>query len=192
MIPEIDFRIVTDETGVGEPGYRCSKCNTDMPNRYHLCQKCFTEIAENSAPTWTSERPNIDEFILNSQKDAEQVHQFIEWIPYDNFTNIEFVAEGGFARVSKASWKQGCWECVTEDDDASTRYLKRRGSMEVALKEQKNSLTLSVAYLKEASMKLFFFERQTSRLLLLTSIISKQVTAYLKCGYRFLRENHLY
>ena len=155
MIPAIDFKILTDEKGsIGEAFYRCSKCSHSMPNRYHLCQKCFTEIAETAAESWTSERPNINEFILNSQKDAEQVHQFIEWIPYDHFTNVEFVAEGGFSRVYKASWKEGCWECVTEDDDTSTRYLKRRGSMEVALKEQKLSETLSLE--KEASMNLLF------------------------------------
>ncbi|CAG8477241.1 8022_t:CDS:2 [Paraglomus occultum] len=166
MIPDIDFRIVTEENDNGEQAYRCSKCKADMQNRYYLCQHCFTEIAETAATTWTTERPNIDAFILGSQKDADQVHQFIEWIPFDNFANVEHVADGGFAKVYKASWKQGCWECVTEDDDNSTRHFKRRGAMEVALKEQKNSTTLSDEYLKEAT--------------------------YLKCEYRFLRDNRLY
>ncbi|CAG8591572.1 5742_t:CDS:2 [Paraglomus brasilianum] len=191
MIPTIDFRIVAEEDDNGEQAYRCSKCKADMNTRYYLCKRCFQEIADNASTTWTSEKPNIDEFILNSQRDADQVHQFIEWIPFDSFTNIEFVAEGGFAKVYKASWKQGCWECLTEDD-TSTRYFKRRGSMEVALKEQKNSVTLSVEYLKEASMKLLFLNENRQPYVLLISITSKQVAAYLKCEYRFLRDNRLY
>ncbi|CAG8623715.1 3665_t:CDS:2 [Paraglomus brasilianum] len=135
MLPNIDFRNVT------KLDYCCSKCNATIVARNRLCKHCFREIVGNAAETWTSMRPHIDELIVESQRDADYVYQFIEWIPYENFTNVEFVAQGGFSRVYKAIWKQGYWECLADPDD-TTRYFERRGSMEVALKEQKHSVAV--------------------------------------------------
>ncbi|CAG8608569.1 8861_t:CDS:2 [Paraglomus occultum] len=83
------------------------------------------------------------------------------------WTNLEFKAEGGFAKVYKATWRQGRWECKPESNNSSVRYYRRGGPMEVALKEEKTPTRLSTEFLKEAS-------------------------AYLKCEYRFLSDNQLF
>ncbi|KLL02198.1 MAG: hypothetical protein MRERC_3c024 [Mycoplasmataceae bacterium RC_NB112A] len=39
--------------------------------------------------------------------EATKVEEVLEWIPYENFTNVEYVAEGGFGKVYKAKWING-------------------------------------------------------------------------------------
>ena len=36
--------------------------------------------------------------------------QIIEWIEYNKFENIEYLAKGGFGTIFKAVWKDGPWE----------------------------------------------------------------------------------
>jgi hypothetical protein len=35
--------------------------------------------------------------------EANNTGELIQWIPYENFTNIEYLAEGGFGKVYKAN-----------------------------------------------------------------------------------------
>ncbi|KAF0450882.1 serine/threonine protein kinase [Gigaspora margarita] len=44
-----------------------------------------------------SGNPRIDEFIRNDNR--------LKWIPYEQLTNIEYIACGGFGVVSKAKWE---------------------------------------------------------------------------------------
>ena len=39
---------------------------------------------------------------------------YIEWIPFDEFKNIEYLAKGGFGEVHKATWIDGGREVVLE------------------------------------------------------------------------------
>jgi hypothetical protein len=150
MLPNIDFKIVAAENAEGKAILRCSSCEADMATRYNICQHCFQNAVKQAQTDWSSKDPKLDRFILKSQQEADSPHQIIEWIPYENFESIEFIAHGGFAKVYKGTWKQGCWECLTNDEEGA-RYYRRRGAMEVALKEKKDSKTLSEEYLQEVS-----------------------------------------
>ena len=36
--------------------------------------------------------------------------RYIQWIPFDEFKNIEYLAKGGFGEVHKAIWFNGCYD----------------------------------------------------------------------------------
>ncbi|CAG8709304.1 4214_t:CDS:2, partial [Acaulospora morrowiae] len=68
----------------------------------------------NEWKNWTSGSDEVDEFIHEIQRNANESREFIEWIPYDKFKNVEYVARGGFGSVSKAVWTEGYvkwWDC---------------------------------------------------------------------------------
>ena len=50
---------------------------------------------------------DMDKFIQNTQLSAEDYYKVLEWIPYDRFRNIEYIAKGGFGKVYKANWIDG-------------------------------------------------------------------------------------
>jgi hypothetical protein len=69
----------------------------------------------------------------------------LEWIPYDRFENIEYLAEGGFCTVNKAEWIDGC---IRSWDIKQNRWVrfKYRG---VVLKCLNDSQNLATNFLQE-------------------------------------------
>ncbi len=51
---------------------------------------------------WTSGNKFIDRFIQETQLNAQNHKQVLEWIPYDKFKNIEYLDKGGFSTIYKA------------------------------------------------------------------------------------------
>ncbi len=56
---------------------------------------------------WTSGNEFIDKFIQESQLNAQNEYQILEWIPYNRFKNIEYHDKGGFGTIYKAIWLDG-------------------------------------------------------------------------------------
>src|SRR6266545_359102 len=55
----------------------------------------------------TSGNDFIDKFIQESQMNAQNADQILEWIPYNRFKNIEYFDKGGFSIIYKAIWLDG-------------------------------------------------------------------------------------
>src|SRR6185295_8796595 len=55
--------------------------------------------------TWTSGNANIDKTIQESQINI--FYDKLQWIPYDNFQNIEHIADGGYGSVNSAKLGHG-------------------------------------------------------------------------------------
>ena len=53
---------------------------------------------------WTSGNDHIDKLIQESQLNARNVCELLEWIPHNRLRNIQFLAQGGFSTVYKAIW----------------------------------------------------------------------------------------
>ena len=53
---------------------------------------------------WTSKNKFIDKFIQESQLNAQNKNQVLEWIPYNRFKNVEYFDKGGFSTIYKAIW----------------------------------------------------------------------------------------
>ena len=84
----------------------CEEC--EQPNTGFLwCQSCNVQHFQQNFKNWTSKNRDIDEYIQNSQLKAkcyeDLVLEVLEWIEYDKFENVEYLAES----VYKAIWKDG-------------------------------------------------------------------------------------
>ena len=98
----------------------CSYC--DKPFTEELwCKECDPcRVMEG----WTSGNPVIDKFIKDTMcKPAEYSidkerynYPFLEWVPFDRFTDIKEIGEGGFAKVYSATWIDGKTEYEKQDD----------------------------------------------------------------------------
>ncbi len=69
----------------------------------------------------------------------------MEWIPYNKFNDIKYIAEGGFAKVYSATWTDG----KIDKWDQKSNNWKREGLKKVALKVFNNSSNLSEDFINE-------------------------------------------
>ena len=84
----------------------CKECRQPNTGRY-WCQSCNSKHFQQDFNKWTSGNKEIDEFIQNFQLNATCWQEVLEWIPYEKFENIEYLAKGGFGTVHKAFWIDG-------------------------------------------------------------------------------------
>src|ERR1043165_1865051 len=83
--------------------HECSQLNTGDD----WCQSCNSKRFQNDFNKWTSGNKEIDEFIQKFQSNATRCEEVLEWIPYEKFSDIEYLAKGGFGTVHKAYWIDG-------------------------------------------------------------------------------------
>ena len=79
---------------------------------------------------WTSGKPNIDRLIKDTMYNTRyyadnriQHKLFLEWVPYNRFTDIEPIGEGGFAKVYSATWIDGKAYPMKKDHPIFVQYL---------------------------------------------------------------------
>ncbi|GBC06978.1 hypothetical protein RclHR1_07180003 [Rhizophagus clarus] len=80
----------------------------------------------------------IDDFIRYTQRNYIRGEGRMEFVPYDRFKNIEFIAEGGFSKIYKAIWVDGPitnWHGI----ERNTYKIVRSLNYTVVLKKLKNS-----------------------------------------------------
>ena len=123
----------------------CNRYNTD----YSWCKSCDPKLLTEG---WTSGNETLDELIKSTQlKSTKYVGgNYLEWISYNDLTNIEKIGEGGFATISKATWLNGCKTANVDNE----RTSKDRT---VALKKLHNSQNISDEFLNEVNYFIFLF-----------------------------------
>ncbi|UZO26768.1 uncharacterized protein OCT59_018981 [Rhizophagus irregularis] len=132
---------LSDSDIVGPNHKNCSYCNQPFIEEV-WCKTCDPyKIIEG----WTSENPDIDKFIKDTMY-ARKYGTWLEWVPFDRFTNIEQIGEGGFSKVYSATWEDGKAEYKYEHGK-----WKRLNSkpIKVALKRLNSSHEMSIEYLNE-------------------------------------------
>ncbi|RGB29947.1 kinase-like domain-containing protein [Rhizophagus diaphanus] len=73
---------------------------------HEICRVCY-KIKTILKPKQSGNKV-IDDFIKYTQSDYAIIEgDKMEFIPYDQFINIEFIAEGGFSKIYKATWIDG-------------------------------------------------------------------------------------
>ncbi|RHZ61730.1 hypothetical protein Glove_346g31 [Diversispora epigaea] len=87
---------------------------------------------------------NIDNFIKGTQssKNTNINSPFLEWVPYDEFINIEHIGKGGFSQIYKATWKMNGG--INYHDGTINR-----STTEVVLKVLNDSENLDTEFLEE-------------------------------------------
>jgi hypothetical protein len=122
---------------------KCSNCNKKrkiIDKINHICHTCYK-----MKTATLSGNKVIDDFIKGTLSNCN-ARMKLEFVPYDKFKNIEFIAEGGFSKIYKATWIDG---------PLSNRWNKekqksyRRGKMRVVLKELNNSKNIDSKELNE-------------------------------------------
>ncbi|RHZ46346.1 hypothetical protein Glove_624g35 [Diversispora epigaea] len=106
---------------------------SDSKNFIHSngnCDLCTKEHFIQEFETWSSGNTSIDEILQESQ--TSNIIYKLQWIPYDNFQNIEQIADGVYsARLENGiKWE---WDFIKQDWEYHLIFNK------VALKEIKDS-----------------------------------------------------
>src|SRR5437763_15448102 len=95
------------------------------------CEKCGRRYANNWCK-WcklcqTSGNRKIDDVIQEMQSNSNDASGIFEWIPYNQFNNVEEIDKGGFVTVYPAIWKDGLL-CYNE------KKLMRKSGEKFAIK----------------------------------------------------------
>ena len=89
-----------------------------------------------------------------TQLKAKNGREVIEWIEYDSFENIEYLAKGGFGIVYDATWKDGEIQGWDSENNQWERNNPSVKGYPVALKCLHNSQDITAEFLREVS---YFF-----------------------------------
>ena len=138
----------------------CKECNQPNNGRQDFiksvwCQSCNSKHFQQDFNKWTSGNQAIDEFIQKCQLEAINPEKILEWIPYDKFINIEYLATGGFGTVFKAKWIDGQILNWNVKDNKWERKNTFPNGM-VALKSLNNSQDINVDFLHEITRHKLF------------------------------------
>ncbi|WNE41375.1 MAG: Serine/threonine-protein kinase PknD [Mycoplasmataceae bacterium] len=111
----------------------CLNCN-QINNSPNFCQPCAS-------------RKEVESFIEKYKIESESINidEILQWIPYNNLRNIEYLAEGGFGKVYKSNWiyfKDGYYDNIFEED-------RKRINKKVVLKILNDSRDIKEDFLKE-------------------------------------------
>src|SRR5436305_10037743 len=123
---------------------KCEEC-FQINTHSNWCLSCNSKHFQQDFDKWTSGNKNIDKFIQDTQLLAALCCNFLEWIPYNRFNDIKYIAEGGFSKVYSATWTDGNIEVWNR----KSNNWKRNGPIKVALKVFNNSSNLSEDFINE-------------------------------------------
>ncbi|EXX75398.1 kinase-like domain-containing protein [Rhizophagus irregularis DAOM 181602=DAOM 197198] len=128
----------------------CDNCNQPKTN-YRYCWPCNSQHFKQNFKNWTSGNHEVDKFIQKAQLKAKVKHHIIEWIEYDKFEDVEYLAKGGFGTTFKAVWKDGpIWNYYNNQWD-------RDDKTKVALKCLHNSQNIKADFLKEVESSILLY-----------------------------------
>ncbi|CAB4430520.1 unnamed protein product [Rhizophagus irregularis] len=117
----IDKLILNEELKKRYKGYGlCKECKQPK-NNYEWCSCKFQQNFKN----WTSGNNEVDKFIQKTQLKAKLCKEILEWIEYDRFKNVKYLAKGGFGTIYKAIWKDGfVLKCLHNSQNVTSEFLR--------------------------------------------------------------------
>ncbi|PKC57919.1 kinase-like protein [Rhizophagus irregularis] len=117
----------------------CKKCNCT----------CLAMHFHQNFVNWTSSNDDIDKFIQNIQLSIHsdyEVSKALEWIPYNRFYNIKYIAKGGFGKIYRANWYDGYMQ---HWDYEKCKWSRQDQNKFVALKSLDNSKNVTLEFMNE-------------------------------------------
>ncbi|CAB4421446.1 unnamed protein product [Rhizophagus irregularis] len=153
---KIDF-LISDNTPSTQPTRnprnrykKCNECNRKRKiydKSHEICHVCY-KIKTILKPKQSGNKV-IDDFIRYTQSNYAIIEGGkMEFIPYDQFINIEFIAEGGFSKIYKATWVDGPinnWDRIINNH----WNITRNNNYTVVLKKLNNSKNITSKELNE-------------------------------------------
>ena len=113
----------------------CGECN-EPGTGDRWCQPCNAKRFKENFKNWTSGNKDIDELIQHSQLNATYWGNCLEWIPFENFQNVSYIAKGGFGKIYSAVWPEG----FIQYWDIENQEWQRKIGVKVALKRDRKSV----------------------------------------------------
>jgi hypothetical protein len=108
---------------------------------------CYAEHFKQDFKNWTSGNNDIDKFIQDTQLlSHDDAKKALEWIPYNRFYNVKYIAKGGFSKVYKANWSYGK---ISHWDNKDQNWKRDGQNMEVVLKSLNNSKNITSEFINE-------------------------------------------
>ncbi|GBC30819.2 kinase-like domain-containing protein [Rhizophagus irregularis DAOM 181602=DAOM 197198] len=103
----------------------------------------------------------IDDFIKFTQVNFVRKEGKLEFVPYEQFKNIEFIAEGGFSKIYKATWVDGPinWDNIERKSD----NISRKPNYTVVLKKINDSKNITSKELNELKIYYDFYTNWNSQ-----------------------------
>ncbi|RGB41388.1 kinase-like domain-containing protein [Rhizophagus diaphanus] len=122
---------------------KCKECEKRkiIDENHETCQLCYEIFKPN-----LSGNKIIDDIIRNTRVNFVTGSKYfiLEFVPYDQFKNIEFIAEGGFSKIYKAIWVDGSINTFHSIDN-----IVREKNYTVVLKKLNNSKSITSKELNE-------------------------------------------
>ncbi|UZO11435.1 uncharacterized protein OCT59_003004 [Rhizophagus irregularis] len=87
---------------------KCDECNKrrkPLDESHQICHVCYK--IKKVYKYGSSGNKIIDDFIRYTQINLVQKNGKMEFVPYGQFKNVVFIAEGGFSKIYKATWIDG-------------------------------------------------------------------------------------
>jgi hypothetical protein len=117
---------------------KCGVCN-------YACNSIYFQ---HNFINWTSGNNDIDKFIQSTQLSDHNFYgyQALEWIPYDRFYNIKYIAEGKFNKMYRANWIDG-YICFWNSNNQS--WQRNNPYMFVILKILNNPASITLEFINK-------------------------------------------
>jgi hypothetical protein len=128
----------------------CENCNQECLATLY-CEYCVRNYLKEKFSNWTSGNNDIDNLIQKCQLEALMSNMVVEWIPYRNLENIEYLTKGGWSAIYTANWINGRYD----EWDSENTQLKRLGTIEVILKELENVKNANQRWFEEVCIIIF-------------------------------------
>ncbi|RIA86160.1 kinase-like domain-containing protein [Glomus cerebriforme] len=125
----------------------CKGCN--QKNSYYWCIGCNTKHFQQNFENWTSGNDDIDKLIQDIQLSATSYEKVLEWIPYDRFYDIKYIAKGGFGKIYRANWIDGY---IRLWDYENQNWYRMRSNKFVALKSLNSSKNVTLNFINEITL----------------------------------------
>src|SRR5204863_6551992 len=87
----------------------CEICNQECLATLY-CEYCVRNYLKANFSNWTSGNDDIDNLIQKCQMETLDPRTVVEWIPYNNLQNINYLTKGGCSEIYTADWINGGYE----------------------------------------------------------------------------------
>ncbi|GBC08292.1 hypothetical protein RclHR1_00800019 [Rhizophagus clarus] len=123
----------------------CENCNQKCLATLY-CEYCLRNYLKANFSNWTSGSKDIDNLIQTCQNESLHPTSIIEWVPYNNLQNINYLTKGGCSEIYTASWINGRYYGWNSEN----QQLKRPGNHVVILKKLENVENANQRWFEEA------------------------------------------
>uniref|UniRef100_U9UEJ2 Protein kinase domain-containing protein n=2 Tax=Rhizophagus irregularis (strain DAOM 181602 / DAOM 197198 / MUCL 43194) TaxID=747089 RepID=U9UEJ2_RHIID len=127
----------------------CENCSDECLATLY-CEHCVRNYLKANFSNWTSGNNDIDNLIQQCQMETIKPDSIVEWIPYNNLKNINFLTKGGYSKIYTAGLIDGRYDTW----DSKGKQLKRFGDQKVVLKKLENIESANRSWFEECKSHL--------------------------------------